>query len=118
MNTKTVIALMLVLVCPVLAWASSLHFRNDTPHAIVVQTGSLRAGRVLNDQPHPLRPGTWSRVVLSADKSVTIYEGKSNRILYQSIVSKQSGALHFSIQPDPQHPGKVQLLRVVAPPER
>jgi hypothetical protein len=118
MNTKTMVALMLVLATPVLAWASSLNFRNDTPNAIVVQTGTLRAGRILNDQPQPLRPGMWSRVTLSADKSVTIYEGNSNRILYQSIVTKQPTALHFSIQPDPQHPGKVRLLRVVAPPER
>ena len=106
-----VIALLSVSVPPGLAQAAiTLTFRNDGHVAVVVQTGTIQRGKVLNDQPLVLRAGTSGRVPFNGDKLLLIYEGKSNRILHQSALRFQGSAASFSIQPDPQKPGKVKLV--------
>jgi hypothetical protein len=111
------ITLLAVLVPSVLAQATVLSFRNDTTSAVVVQMGTIVRGRVLNDQPLVLRIGATARVPFTGDKLITIYDGKSNRILHQAVQKFQGVASTFSIQPDPQSPGKVKLVapRVAAP---
>jgi hypothetical protein len=104
------IALLAVLVPSVLAQAAALTFRNDTMAAVVVQTGTILRGRVLNDQPLVLRAGASSRVSLNSDKLILIYDGKSNRILHQAVQKFQGVPALLSIQPDPQAPGKVKLV--------
>jgi hypothetical protein len=112
------IALLAVSVPPGPAQAAiSLTFRNDCNVAVVVQTGTIQRGKVLNDQPLVLRVGTSGRVPFHGDKLLLIYEGKSNRILHQSALRFQGSAASFSIQSDPQKSGKVKLvpLRGVGP---
>lgn len=116
-SSVVAIALLAVSVPSGEAPATMLSFQNDASVAVVVQTGTIQRGQVRNDQPLVLRVGNSGRVPFSCDKLLTIYDGKSNRILYQAVVRYQGKAASFLIQRDPQKPGKVKLtpLRAADP---
>lgn len=109
MNAGTTLALVLALALP--AAGQSLTFRNDARTTVVVQTATLQHGRLRSDRPIVLRQGAFSTPVdLGGDKMITVYDGRSNRILFQGVQRRTEGAMKFSIQPDPRSPGKVLLV--------
>ncbi|MGL4554955.1 MAG: hypothetical protein ACRC33_27625 [Gemmataceae bacterium] len=113
MNVIASLALVLALAVPALG--QPLKLRNDGRTTVVVQTATLTRGKLKSDQPIVLKPGATSEAIeLDGDKMVTIYDGRSNRILFQSLQREAKGPVNLSIQPDPRTPGKVKLVAVRA----
>lgn len=112
MSVSKALALMLVLGLPAFA-ADGMTLRNDGRTTVVVQTGTLLRGKLKSDQPVILKPGeSTPDVPLDADKMVTVYDGKSNRILFQAVQRASKASVHYGIQPDPRLPGKVRLVPI------
>ncbi|MFQ3594262.1 MAG: hypothetical protein SNJ82_13865 [Gemmataceae bacterium] len=116
-SSLVAIALLAVSAPPGVASAIWLSFQNDSSIAVVVQTASIQSGHIRNDQPLVLRVGQLGRLPFRSDKLLTIYEGKSNRILYQTVVPYRGKSASYLIQPDPLKPGTLRLepVRVAGP---
>ncbi len=104
------------------SWAQTptptLTFRNDLPLPVVVQTVTVIRGAMRKDQSELLAMSeTSTRMPLDGDKIITIYDGRSNKILYKNALKAGRTSLLYSITTDPRLPGKVLLAQrpVVAP---
>lgn len=113
MNARTLLALVAGLLLPAGVFASSLTFRNECRSSLVVQTSTLVRGAMQRDQPYLVRPGeTTPRLPFERDKIITVYDGRSSRVLFQGIQRHSRGPIRYSIQPDTDQrtPGKVRLV--------
>jgi hypothetical protein len=107
MNASKALVLMLALALP--AFGQTLSFKNDAGTTVVVQTATLVRGKLKGDRPIVLRAGAFSAAIdLDSDKMITVYDGRSNRVLYQGLQKQSTTPLKFSIQP--AAPNKVKLV--------
>ena len=107
MNASKAFVLMLTLASA--AFGHTLTFKNEAGTTVVVQTGTLVRGKLRSDRPIVLRAGAMSAAIdLDSDKMITVYDGRSNRVLFQGLQKHSTTPLKFSIQPAP--PNKVKLV--------
>lgn len=111
MDMRTLLTLVAGLLLPAGVFANSLTLRNECRSSLVVQTSTLVRGAMQRDQPNLVRPGeTTPKLPLERDRIITVYDGRSSRVLYQGIQRYSPVPVRYSIQPDPRTPGKVRLV--------
>jgi hypothetical protein len=104
------LAVPIVCLLPTLVQAETVIFRNECRSSIVVQTSTVVKGMVQRDQPNLLRPGEYSpKINFESDKIVTVYDARTNRVLFRDVLKYTKMDLGYSIQPDPKVPNKVLL---------
>jgi hypothetical protein len=104
------IALLAALFLGDAAPAKELSFKNDLRGSVVVQTVTVIRGVTRRDKPELLAPGeTSSTMPQDGDKIITVYDGRSNRILYRNTFKVAPKDCHYSITIDPRL-GKVVLV--------
>jgi hypothetical protein len=110
MNASRAFVLMLALALP--AFGQTLTFKNEAGTTVVVQTATHIRGKLKSDRPMVLRAGALSTAIdLDSDKMITVYDGRSNRVLYQGLQKRSTTTpLKFSIQTDARAPNKVKLV--------
>lgn len=104
------LAAAIVLVFAHEARSETVIFRNECRTSIVVQTATVVRGRVVRDQPMLLRSGEYTpKVKTDIDKIVTIYDARSNMVLFRDTLKASMTEQGYSIQPDPNRMGKLRL---------
>jgi hypothetical protein len=101
----------LIVVCPALASAEAVTFRNECTAPMVVQAVSIGPGGVVRrDRPYLLNPGDATPgIVLPGDKIVTIYDARvPNRVLFQGAIPAGRADQYFGVVPDAV-PGRVRI---------
>jgi hypothetical protein len=105
-------ALVLACVCPALARADKLVFRNDCTAPVVLQAVTLHRGVVQRERPYLLNPrDSTPEIAMRGDRILTIYDARCpNRVLYQGALASEPGNQRYSILPDQPAP-RVKLQR-------
>jgi hypothetical protein len=104
------LAVSIVCLLPAAAEAQTVIFRNECRASVIVQTATVVKGNVVRDQPQLLRSGDYtSKIKLDTDKIVTVYDAKSNQVLFREVLKVTKMDLGYSIHPDPNAPNKVRL---------
>lgn len=99
-----------VLGVPALLRAETVIFRNECRVSVVVQTASVVNGMVQRDTPMLLRPGEYTpKIKLDTDKIVTVFDARSNKVLFREKLLMTDKELGYGIQPDPNAMNKVRL---------
>jgi len=110
--TGLLAAVALVCLLPSAGRADNVVFRNDCRSSIVVQTAVVVKGVLQRDTPQLVRPGdTTEAIPTNVDRIVTVYDARSNRVLYSQTYKATKVEAGFSIVPDPQVPNKVRMVR-------
>lgn len=91
--------------------AETVIFRNECRTSVVVQTATVVKGMVVRDQPMLLRSGEYStKVKTDTDKIVTVFDARSNQVLFRDTLKASGKEQGYSIQPDPKMMNKVRLF--------
>jgi hypothetical protein len=110
------LAVLLVCLAPTLLRAETVMFRNECKGAVIVQTMTLVKGVLRRDQPSLLRYGECTpKLKLDADMVITIYDGKTNRMLFRSSLKASTKPLYYSIIWN-QRLMQVQVITAKPPP--
>jgi len=105
------LAVALVCLLPSLGRADNVVFRNECKASVVVQTATVVKGVVKRDQPTLLRMGECTaRIPLDVDRIVTVYDARSNRVLYRDVLKASKKELGAAIAFDTRL-NKVVLVR-------
>lgn len=90
--------------------AETASFRNDCRAPLVVQTATVVRGVLKRDQCL-LRPGeSTPKMTLDTDKVVTVYDGKTGRLLFRGALRVSTTPLNYSIVPDLRLPNRVSMV--------
>jgi hypothetical protein len=109
---RALLAVALVCLLGPAVMADNVVFRNECRSSVVVQTAVVVKGVLQRDQPQLLRPGDYTeQIPTSVDRLVTIYDARSNRVLFREVLKASKVELGYSILPDPQAAGKVRLMQ-------
>ena len=104
------LAVALVCLLPSLGRAENVIFRNECKASIVVQTATVVKGVVKRDQPTLLRMGECTaKIPLDVDRILTVYDARSNRVLYRDVIKASKKELGAGIAFDPQM-NKIRLI--------
>jgi hypothetical protein len=104
------LAVALVCLLPSLVRAENVVFRNECKASVVVQTATVVKGVVKRDQPTLLRMGECTpKIPLDVDRIVTVYDARSNRVLYRDVIKASKKEVGAGISFDPQT-NKVRLV--------
>jgi hypothetical protein len=91
--------------------AEKVMFRNECRATVVVQMATVKNGVVRRDQPILLRYGECTpKIKADVDRLVTIYDGKSNRKLFEEVLKANKKEAYYSIVFDARRPGRVQIV--------
>lgn len=91
--------------------AETVMFRNEWHKPVIVQTTTLRKGVLHRDQPCLLRYGECTpELVLTADKVVDVYDGKTNCVLFHDVLKAGKSPRYFSIVCNPRRSHQVQVI--------
>lgn len=106
------VAVALVCLSPTAGRADNVVFRNECRTSVVVQTAVVVKGVLQPAQPQLVRPGDYTEAIpTNVDRVVTIYDARSNRVLFREVLKASKVELGYSILPDPQVPNKVRLAQ-------
>jgi len=115
-SVPRLLAVLIVCLAPAVLRAETVVFRNEIHGTVIVQTLTLDRGVLRRDQASLLRYGeTTPKIKLDADKVVTIYDGKTSRILFRDALKASKKPLYYSIIYN-QRLGRVQLILQTTPP--
>ena len=90
--------------------ATVLTFRNEVPTPVIVQTVTAIGVVTRRDKPTLLPPGGIVNLPFDGDKIVTIYDPRSNRVLFRNALKQVPAPLAFGIIVDPRLPGAVTTV--------
>jgi hypothetical protein len=111
-----VLAGLVVCLAPAALRAQTVMFRNECRWPVIVQTSTLVKGVVRRDPPCVLRYGECTpKLKLDAVKVVTIYDGKSERVLFRDSLKPNPKPLYYSIYFNPRMPGRVWVKKQPPP---
>lgn len=92
--------------------AESVTFRNDGKIPLTIQVGTVQRGMLKRDQG-TLRPGeSTPKIALNADKTITISDSRSGRVLFRDALRVSQVPLNFSIVSDPRVPNAIRVLPI------
>lgn len=92
--------------------AETFAFRNDCRVPLVVQVSSVQRGVLKRDQGL-LRAGeTTPKMRLDSDKVITIYDSRTNRILFRDVLKARKLPAFFSLHPDPLFPARLRIREI------
>ena len=110
------LTLVVALAVPAACRAEYVVFRNDCKASVVVQTASVVRGVLKRDQAL-VKPGEWTdKIPLDSDKTITIRDGRTGKILFQDPLRSTTKPLAFSILPVP-NAAKVRVEKLPLPKE-
>src|SRR5262245_19174476 len=94
------------------ARADTFTFRNDCRVPLVVQVSSVQRGVLKRDQGM-LRPGeSTAKLPMDSDKVVTVYDSRTNRILFRNVLKMRKAPALYSLEPDPLFPLRLRVREV------
>src|SRR5262245_25929384 len=82
--------------------AMTLTFRNELRVAVIVQTVTSVGGMTRRDKPALLPPGKMVTFDLDGDKIFTVYDARSNRVLFRSALKDTGRPVSMGIVLDPR----------------
>lgn len=103
------LAWLIVCLVPTFAPGDTITFRNDCRVALVVQAVSVQRGVLKRDQMLLKAGETTPRMALDSDKVISVYDGKTGRILFRESLKASKTALNYGIVPDPRFPNRVRM---------
>jgi hypothetical protein len=90
--------------------AETVIFRNECRWPLTVCTGTVVRGVLRRDKVATLKPGeSTEKIKTDVTKIITIYDAKSNRILFQETLRASKTVRYFGIIFNPKMPGRVQV---------
>lgn len=98
----------LLSLCPGIAQAGWVGFRNETNVPVVVQITHVVRPREQHGKPHLIQPGnvTWEAVMQPGAKRITVYNANQPRqVLYQGPLLYAGNDLFFAVQLEAPTPG-------------
>ena len=105
------LAVTLLCLLPALGKADNVVFRNECRVSVVVQTSTVIKGQVIRDQPRLLRPGDYTpRISLNVDRIVTVYDARTNKMIFRDVLRASKKPSAFAIQPDPNVMSKARMV--------
>jgi hypothetical protein len=91
--------------------AETVIFRNECRSPVTVCTSTVVRGVLRRDKVSTLNPGeSTEKIKTDVTKVVTIYDAKSNRILFQESMRASKDPRYFGIVYNPRMPGRVQVV--------
>jgi hypothetical protein len=91
--------------------AETVIFRNECRSPVTVCTATVVRGVLRRDKVTTLNPGeSTEKIKTDVDKVLTIYDAKSNRILFSGSLRASKKELYYGIAYNPRMPGRVQVL--------
>ena len=110
------LTLFVALATPAASRAEYVIFRNECKVSVVVQSASVVRGVLKRDQTL-VKPGEYTgKIALDSDKTITICDGKTGKILFRDPLRSTKKPLAFSILPVPNMP-KVRVEKRQPPGE-
>jgi hypothetical protein len=101
---------LIVCLLPAAVDAQTVQFRNETHAAVVVQTATVVRAVLIRDQPCLLRPREHTpKIKANVSKVVTIYDAKTNRVLFRDVLQATKQDLAYGIVFNPRIPGRVRV---------
>jgi hypothetical protein len=110
-STLDRLAVLIVCLLPTTLPAQTVVFRNECKTPVVVQTSTVFRNTLVRDSPYPLRSmEATPRIALSVNKILTVYDPKSNQVLYRDVLRATRMDLAYGIVLDPPPPGRVRVV--------
>jgi hypothetical protein len=104
------LAVLIVCWLPGTALAQTVVFRNECKAPVVVQTHTVVRGVLLRDSPCLLKPmEATPQIALGVNKIVTVYDAKTNRVLFQDLLRATPMDRAFGIIPHPRLAGRCAM---------
>jgi len=104
------LGVLVVCLLPASVDAQTVVFRNECRASVVVQTATVVNGVLVHDSPCLLRSmEATPRIPLKVNKIVTVWDAKSNRILYRSVLRATPVSLAYGIVVHPRIQTQVVL---------
>jgi hypothetical protein len=108
---RPLLAVLIVGLVPMTGRAEKVMFRNECRSPVVVQIATDNKGILRKDEPILLRYGDCTaKIKTNVDRLVTIYDNKTNRVLFRDVLKANKKEQYYSIVFDPRRPGRVQLI--------
>ena len=109
------LSLFVALAVPAACRAEYVVFRNECKTSVVVQTASVVRGVLKRDQTL-VKPGDYTdKIALDYDKTITICDGKTGKILFRDPLRATTKPLAYGILPSTN--GKVRVEKRQMPTE-
>jgi hypothetical protein len=109
------VALAVLGALPAAASAASIGFRNDLNVPILVQgectvNGVTRRGQLLTIYPRKM---AWDTNLKAGARTITIYEARTNRVLFRQVIPFDGNDVTFRVVPapgPPRTPFRIQII--------
>ena len=107
----SLLGVLIVCLLPTALPAQTVVFRNECKSPVIVQTTTVVRGVLVRDTPYLLRSmEATPKIALSVNKVATIYDAKSNQVLFQEVCRATRTELAYGIVIDKQRPGRVRVV--------
>jgi hypothetical protein len=110
-SCPSLLAVLIVCLLPTTLPAQTVVFRNECKSPVVVQTATVVRNVLLRDSPYLLRSTEATpKIALSVNKILTVYDAKSNRVLFRDVLRATPMDLAYGIELDRNRPGSVRVV--------